>query len=300
MHREDIHASAQGVAGMAAVRAMLATKPDDADVPIAERRARLAVFATAAPSPPESVHEDRLGSVRVLRLLPNRAIGRIVYLHGGAYVLGSADTHLRLGAAYARASHAELIAVDYRLSPEHPYPAAVDDALAVWCALSDGVPTALVGDSAGGGLALALVVRLRDEGLPVPAALAVTSPWVDLTLGSASIDARGNAEIMLSKRGLALDADRYRGDISANDARVSPLFADLKGLPPTMIQVGSDEVLHDDSIGLADRLAAVEVDVRLQVWHGMAHAWAAFGDAVPEAAISVAHIGQFVRERLDA
>lgn len=300
MKREDIRASARGVAGIAAVRAMLSTNPDDADVPVADRRARLAAFAAAAPPSPEPVREERVGGVRALRLIPDGACGRIVYLHGGAYVLGSADTHIRLGSTYARASGAELVSVNYRLAPEHPYPAAIDDAVAIWSALGDKVPTALLGDSAGGGLALALAVRLRDEGLLMPAALAVTSPWIDLTLTAESIDGRSNVEIMLSRRGLALDAHRYRGNIPANDRRVSPLFADLKGLPPTMIQVGSDEVLYDDSIALADRLGGAGVDVRLEVWHGMAHAWAAFGEAVPEAALSVTSLGRFIRERLDA
>lgn len=300
MNRQLIRASAQGIAGIAAVRAMLATNPDDADVSIAERRARLVAFAAAAPPPPETVREHDFAGVRVLCATPVGAHGRLVYLHGGAYVLGSADTHLRLGASYARASGTELVAIDYRLAPEHPYPAAIDDALAVWRALDDGVPTALVGDSAGGGLALALSVRLRAEGLDMPRALAVTSPWVDLTLTAQSIEARSDVELMLSKRGLALDAERYRGELPADDPLVSPLFADLKGLPPTLIQVGSDEILHDDSVALAKRLDAVGVEVQLEVWQGMAHAWAAFGDTVPEAAVSVANLGRFIRARLDA
>ena len=300
MKRETISASAQGIAGIAAMRAMLAAHPDDADVSVADRRARLAAFAAAAPPPLEPTREAEIGGVRVLGLNPDGARGRIVYLHGGAYVLGSADTHLRLGAAYARAAGAELIAVDYALAPEHPYPAALDDAAAVWRALDDGVPTVLIGDSAGGGLALALAVHLRAAGSRPPVALAITSPWVDLTLTAPSIVGRADVEIMLSKRGLALDADRYRGEVAANDPRVSPLFADLSGLPPTLIQVGSNEILYDDALQLAARLETAKVDVRLQIWDGMAHAWAAFGNAVPEAAASIADVGQFVRQRLDA
>ncbi len=301
MKPEIMPASPQGIAGIAAVRAMLAANPDDADVSLADRRARLAAFAALSPPPIEPVVEDRIGGVRVLRVTPPDANGRIVYLHGGAYVLGSAETHLRLGAAYARASGAEAIVVDYRLAPEYPYPAAIEDALAVWRGISgDGVPTALAGDSAGGGLVLALAIAIRDAGLPPPAALAITSPWVDLTLNAPSITARAKAELMLSQRGLALDADRYRGAVPAGDPRVSPLFAELKGLPPTMIQVGEAEILYDDALELATRLHAAGIAVRLQAWQEMGHAWAAFGDAVPEAAMSIAGLGGFLRERLAA
>lgn len=300
MTPEIVPASVAGLAGIAAVRAMLAATPDDAEVSVADRRARLVAFAAAAPPPPEPVREDRCGGVRVLRVAPASARGRIVYLHGGAYVLGSADTHLRLAAAYARASGAEVVAIDYRLAPEHPWPAALDDAVSVWRALADGTPTALLGDSAGGGLALATAIALRDGGVPMPCALAVTSPWVDLTLTAASIDARARVELMLSRRGLALDADRYCAVLPADDPRVSPLFADLAGLPPTLIQVGSAEILYDDAVALATRQTAAGVLVRLQEWRDMGHAWAAFGDAVPEAAASVADVGHFLRAALDA
>lgn len=301
MAPEIVAASPQGIAGIAAVRAMLATNPDDADVPLSERRARLAAFAAQSPPPAETVVEDHTGGVRVLRVTPPEAQGRIVYLHGGAYVLGSADTHLRLGAAYACAAAAQALVVDYRLAPEHPYPAALDDAAAVWAeATRDRTPTALVGDSAGGGLALALAVHIRASGLVPPVALAVTSPWADLTLTAPGITGRANVELMLSKRGLALDADRYRGALPTIDPRVSPLFADLACLPPTLIQVGEDEILHDDAVALATRLDAAGVPTRLQIWQAMGHAWAAFGDAVPEAAASVDALGRFVRERLAA
>ncbi len=307
MTPEIIAPSKAGLAGVAAIRAMLSLNPDDADTDLATRRARLAAFAAAAPAPTEPVVEARIGGVRVLRIAPAGAgagagtRGRIVYLHGGAYVLGSADTHARLAAAFAHASGAEVIAVDYRLAPEHPYPAAVDDAVAVWSALAgDDVPTALIGDSAGGGLVLATALRLRDTGAVKPVALAMTSPWVDLTVSAASLTERADEEVMLSQAGLALDASRYRGALPAADPRVSPLFADLAGLPPVFVQVGSAEILFDDAMSLATRLGEAGVAVRLQVWEGMAHAWAAYGDAVPEAAASVAALGDFVRERLAA
>lgn len=297
---EIVPASPRGIAGIAAVRAILAANPEAPDAPVAARRARLAAFAAAAPRPPEPIAEDRIGSVRVLRVTPEGARGRIVYLHGGAYVLGSADTHIGLAAACARAAGAGAVVVDYRLAPEHPYPAALDDAIAVWAALAkDDVPTALVGDSAGGGLALAVAVALRDRGLTPPVALAVTSPWCDLTLTAPSLTARADVELMLTRPGLALDAKRYRGPLPAADPHVSPVFAELHGLPPTLIQVGEAEILYDDAATLAARLNAAGVAVRLQSWQAMGHAWAAFGDAVPEAAASIADLGAFCRAQLD-
>jgi epsilon-lactone hydrolase len=296
---ETIKASPQGIQGIAAVRAMLAGQPDDADTDLVTRRARLAAFAAAAPKPVGvDIAQLHIAGVRVLRIDPPEPRGQALFLHGGAYVLGSADTHLRLAAHYALASGARVWAVDYRLAPEHPYPAALFDALAVWRGVATTEPTAIIGDSAGGGLALALAVQIRDRKLGAPAALGLISPWADLTLSSDAVTARSDAEIMLSKRGLALDAERYRGDIEVTDPRISPLYADMAQLPPTFIQVGSDEILFDDSAQLAERIEAAGGRVHLQIWEGMAHAWPAFSDAVPEAAASINALGAFCRDRL--
>jgi epsilon-lactone hydrolase len=296
---ETIKASPQGIQGIAAVRAMLAGQPDDADTDLATRRARLVALSAATPKPVGvDIAELRINGVRVLRIDPPQARGQALYLHGGAYVLGSADTHLRLAAHYALASGARVWSVDYRLAPEHPYPAALDDALAVWPGAREAEPTAVIGDSAGGGLALALAQQIRDHGLGAPAALALVSPWADLTLSNNAITAKAAVEIMLSRRGLALDADRYSGAIDVADPRISPLYADMAHLPPTFIQVGTDEMLFDDSMLLAARIEAAGGSVHLQIWEGMAHAWPAFGDAVPEAAASIAALGTFCRDRL--
>lgn len=299
MTTETIAASPEGLKGIATFRAMLAGQPDDADTDLATRRARLIAFAAAAPKPVGvEITEHDVGGVRALRIDPPHSKGQALYLHGGAYVLGSADTHLRLAASYALASGARVWSVDYRLAPEHPYPAGLDDATKVWRAVHNGMPSAIIGDSAGGGLALALAVRIRDEALLQPAALALISPWADLTLTNDAIKAKADVEIMLSQRGLAMDADRYRGDIDAADPRISPLRAEMRGLPPTFIQVGTDEILFDDSKILAERMDVSGVAVYLQIWQGMAHAWPAFGDAVPEAAASVAALGAFCRMHL--
>lgn len=295
---ETIAASPEGLKGVAAFRAMLAGQPDDAETDLATRRARLVAFAASAPKPTGvEIGDTRVGGVRVLRIDPPEYRGQALYLHGGAYVLGSADTHLRLAAGYALASGARVWVVDYRLAPEHSYPAALDDAVAVWRGLPAG-PAAIIGDSAGGGLALALAQRIRRDRLQQPAGLALVSPWADLTLTNESISAKAKAEIMLSKRGLAKDADRYRGTLDASDPGISPLLGDMTGLPPTFIQVGTEEILYDDSRLLAERITAAGGLAHLQIWQGMAHAWPAFGAAVPEAAASIDALGAFCRKRL--
>ena len=299
MTTETITPSAQGLHGIATFRAMLAGQPDDADTDLATRRARIAAFAAAAPKPAGvEIADLRIKGVRTLRIDPPNWQGQAVYLHGGAYVLGSADTHVRLAANYALASGARVWSVDYRLAPEHPYPAAVDDAAAVWQAIQEGSAAALIGDSAGGGLALALAIRIRDQKLVSPAGLALVSPWADLTLTNETFETKADSEIMLSKTGLALDANRYRGSIDVADPRISPLRASMTGLPPTFIQVGTEEILFDDSKLLTERMEAVGGNVRLQIWQGMAHAWPAYGDAVPEAAASIKYVGIFCRKWL--
>lgn len=297
VHR--IPSSEAGRAGMAAVRAMLAGR-DDAATPLPERRAGLEAFAAQAPAVKGvSMTEQVLGSRPSLRIAPPDARGEILFLHGGAYVLGSARSHAGLAARYALASGATVHVLDYRLAPEHPYPAALEDALAAWAELGrEGRRCALAGDSAGGGLSLALAVALRDRRAPAPAAIAITSPWCDLTLSGGSMTDRAGQEIMLSRAGLAQDADRYRGGRDAGDPAVSPLFAELSGLPPVFVQVGTHEVLLDDARRLYDRLVMAGVPVTLETWDDMGHAWAAFGSAVPEAEASIVSFGAFLREAL--
>jgi epsilon-lactone hydrolase len=294
-----IPSSPAGRAGIAAIRAMLATR-DDAATPLVERRAGLEAFAAQAPMPSGvTATEEVLGGRPALRIAPLEPRGRALFLHGGAYVLGSARSHAGLAARYALASGATFYVLDYRLAPEHPYPAALDDALAAYEELAGGKePLALVGDSAGGGLSLALAVALRDRQAPAPVAVAITSPWCDLTLSGESMTARAGEEIMLSRAGLAQDADRYRGDRAAADPAVSPLFAELAGLPPSLIQVGTHEVLLDDARRLHDRLEQAGVAVTLELWDDMGHAWAASGTAGPNAAQSIRDLGAFLRRVL--
>ena len=292
----DFAASAEGLAGVDLVRQLLADRPRDEQVPVATRRQWLENFADIAPPPAGvTVTPVTLGGVPALRIAPPAARGAFMHLHGGAYVLGSARTHMGLAARWAVAATATAYVVDYRLAPEHPWPAALDDALAAWSALP--APLALVGDSAGGGLALALAIRLRDAGLPLPAAIAVTSPWCDLTLAGPSYVEQAGVEIMLTRAGLAADVERYRGALPAADPRVSPLLADLAGLPPVLIQVGTAELLLSDSEALAARLSDAGVHTALERWAGMGHSWAAF-PGVPEGPASIDTLGAFLRHQL--
>jgi epsilon-lactone hydrolase len=290
VNRRSIDSSAEGRAVIAAMREALRERGDDYGTPIAKRRDALAAFAARASLPPEvNCTAETLGARSALRLAPVATatpMRHVLYLHGGAYVLGSADTHKALAARYVAAAPAIVHALDYRLAPEHPYPAALEDAVAAACALSEnGGDCALLGDSAGGGLALATAIALRDEGALLPRQIVLVSPWVDLTLSGPSMDEKAEDDPMLSRRGLEQDAGRYRGRLPAEDWRVSPLFADLSGLPPVFLQVGDAEVLRDDTLRLAHALAAAQVEVTLEIWRDMTHAWTAFPAPEADAAV---------------
>jgi acetyl esterase/lipase len=290
--------SEQGREGIKAVRAMLASREEGPDTPVALRRERMAAFASAAPSVSGvEVIEEVLGGVRALRLVPDQARGDVLFLHGGAYVLGSAQTHKGLAARYALASGATFHVLDYRLAPEHPYPAATEDALSAWAALETD-SAALMGDSAGGGLALAVAIAIRDRRLRMPVALSLVAPWIDLTLAGDTMDSEAKHDLMLSRDGLAADVNRYRGDLAADDPCISPLFADLRGLPPIFLQVGGAEVLRSDAERLHAKVLRAGGRCELDIWSDMTHAFSAFGEAVPEAALSIEQMGDELRTAL--
>lgn len=230
---------------------------------------------------------------------PGRAI---VYLHGGGYATGSAEAFRSLSSHLARAARARVLAVDYRLAPEHPFPAAVDDALAAYrFVLADGhapEQVAVAGDSSGGGLALATLIALRDAGGPMPAAAVCLSPWTDLTLSGASMGANAESDAMVREATLALMAEAYLGDVDRRTPTASPLFADLEGLPPLLIQVGTAELLLDDARRLAERARAAGVDVTLEEWDDVFHVWHSFADLLPEARDAFAAIAAHVDRTL--
>ena len=233
-----------------------------------------------------------------LRPAKPEGAGVVLYLHGGAYVTGSCITHRGLAARLAAASgHATLI-FNYRLAPEHPFPAALDDALAVYqqLAANVGTPIALAGDSAGAGLALALVQALRDRQLPPPISLALMSPWTDLALTSETHQTKASVDPFFpTTERLLVSAGQYAGSAALTNPLVSPHYADLTGFPPTLIHVGDKETLLNDSVWLAEKLRANAGVVDIKIWSGMWHVWQALGGMMREADESIAELGDFLK-----
>jgi epsilon-lactone hydrolase len=230
------------------------------------------------------------------------ARGFVLYLHGGGYVTCSPRTHRSLTSRLARAARVCVVVPDYRLAPENPHPAAVDDALAAYRGLLDqGIPArdiVIGGDSAGGGLTLALALRIKALGLPQPAGLLLLSPWTDLTLSGTSMRDPAVREWVLSPVFIAKAAQDYMAGQDPLTPTGSPLFADLAGLPPLFIQVGTDEVLLDDSTRLAQRATAQQVPTTLQIWPQMWHVWQMYGGQIPEADRAIQAMADFVHDRL--
>jgi monoterpene epsilon-lactone hydrolase len=230
---------------------------------------------------------------------PNAARDRFVlYLHGGGYVIGSVNTHRDMIARISRAAEARVLALNYRLAPEHPFPAAVDDAVAgyKWLLAQGAKPSriAIGGDSAGGGLAAATLVAIRDAKLPTPAAGVMLSPWVDLEGLGESMTTRVEADPVVRKEGLVGMAQAYLGGQDPKTPLAAPLYADLKGLPPLLIQVGDAETLLDDSTRLEARAKAAGVNTKLEVWPEMIHVWQLFASFLPEGQQAIDGIGKFI------
>lgn len=228
----------------------------------------------------------------------------IYWLHGGGYCIGSINTHRGLLARISAASGVRVLAIDYRLAPEHPFPAAVEDAVAAYrWLLSTGVDPAQViigGDSAGGGLTVATLLALRDAGEPLPAAAVCISPWTDLALTGGSLKSKADADPMITNDGITRVRDAYVGDADPREPLASPIYADLSGLPPMLIQVGENEVLLDDSTRLAERAKETGGEVTLEVWPDMIHVWHFFAAMLPEGQQAIERIGEWVRERVGA
>jgi len=210
----------------------------------------------------------------------------IFYLHGGAYAIGTAASSVRLASDLARRTGAQLVTVDYRLAPEHPQPAAIEDAVSAYRGLLDsGVAAsavAVAGESAGAGLAAATLVALKHVGLPEPSAAVLMSPWVDLTLSGASISSKAALDPVLTSAGLARRAANYLADGDAAGELASPIFADLTGLPPLLIQAGSHEILLNDATRLAAHAAAADVAITLEITPGVAHVFQGFAAMLDE------------------
>lgn len=222
--------------------------------------------------------------------------GAILYLHGGAYIAGGPQTHRGLASHLARACGQPVWVPDYRLAPEHPFPAALEDALSSYLALLEqdfhGSQITIAGDSAGGGLTLALALRLRDEGLPLPGKLVALSPWADLTLAAQQANEQAD-EIMLTWPGLERGAQAYAGD-QRKHPWVSPIHGDLTGLPPLLIITGSDEILLPDSEHLANLAQACGQEVHLAVYQGFWHVFPAHAGVLHAADDAMARISSFI------
>ncbi|HXC81612.1 MAG TPA: alpha/beta hydrolase [Trebonia sp.] len=277
--------------------------PVDSDV--GELRRLLRELTSAQPLPADvTVTAAALGGVPTADITLDGIEPRhvVLYFHGGVYVLGDAFQAAGLASQIGRRTGAKVISVDYRLAPEHPYPAAVDDALAAYEALLRGgtAPSDITfaGESAGGGLAVATMVNARDHGLPLPAAAFVMSPYADLTLAGATIETKREVDPVLSRENLQARVPDYTSGQDAAIGLISPVFADLSGLPPLIIQAGTHEVLLDDAIRLARQAAVADVDVTLDITPGVPHVFQAYYPILDEAAAALDRAGQLLSAHL--
>jgi epsilon-lactone hydrolase len=277
--------------------------PADSDVN--EQRELLRAAISAQPLPADvTVTAAALGGVPTAEITVNGIEPRhvVLYFHGGVYVMSDAFLAAGLASQVGRRTHAKVISVDYRLAPEHPYPAAVDDALAAYEALlHDGIAPsdiAFAGESAGGGLAIATLVNARDHGLPLPAAAFVMSPYVDLTLAGTTMETRRKVDPLLSRELLQARIPDYTAGQDAALGLISPIFADLSGLPPLIIQAGSHEVLLDDAVRLAGQAASADVEVTLEITPGVPHVFQAYSPMLDEAGAALDRAGQLLSAHL--
>jgi acetyl esterase/lipase len=227
----------------------------------------------------------------------------VLFLHGGGYFFCSPKTHRAITCTLAAAVPARVFAPAYRLAPEHPLPAALDDALAAYRQLlAEGTPAneiVVSGDSAGGGLALALLLTLRDAGEPLPACAALFSPWTDLAATGATLQSNAETDVSFDARSLRAAAKLYLGDADETDWRASPLFGDLSGLPPLLIHASTSEILLDDARRVSDKASAAGVTVDFREWQGLPHAWHLFAAFLPEGRVALRQAAEFMRQRLD-
>jgi acetyl esterase/lipase len=277
--------------------------PVDSDVD--EQRRLLRELLSAQPLPAEvTVTAAALGGVPTAEITVEGIESRhvVLYFHGGVYVMGDAFLSADLASQVGRRTQAKVISVDYRLAPEHPYPAAVDDALAAYEALLqsgvDPSDIAFAGESAGGGLAIATLVNARDHGLPQPAAAFVMSPYADLSLAGTTMETRHEVDPLLSREALQARVTDYTSGQDPALGLISPVFADLSDLPPLIIQAGTHEVLLDDALRLAQRAASADVEVTLDITPGVPHVFQAYYPILGEAAAALDRAGQFLSAQL--
>jgi monoterpene epsilon-lactone hydrolase len=228
----------------------------------------------------------------------------ILFLHGGGYILGSTATHRHMVSELGKLARCRTLAPDYRLAPEQPFPAAIDDCFAAYrFLLEEGLRAdniAIAGDSAGGGLTMATMLRIKEAGLPQPACALCVSPWVDLAMAGDSITDKAAADPFVEEEDLRMMAHLYLGTNDPRQPMASPLYADLEGLPPLLFQVGSDEVLLDDAVRLSRAAGAADVRIQLQIWPGMIHVWHLFYQELPQGRAALQSGADFIKQAMDA
>lgn len=275
----------------------------DPDQPIGEIRRRFEAWLSTFPPDPDVQFEPlQFQLVPILKCsLPSlQSKGAILFFHGGGYNAGSNASHRDLMGRLSRASERPVFGVDYRLAPEHPYPAALEDAeIAYSSLLEEGYSPsqiAFAGSSAGGGLLLALLLHLRQQQHPLPACALCMSPWVDLTQSGRSIRSNDGRDLVRVAR-LESAAAMYCGSRSRTDPLVSPLYGDLRGLPPLFIQVGNREILLDQIVAFANRAREQKIEVALDIWPEMFHAWQLFAKEIPEGRAAIEKMGRWFKEK---
>ena len=285
----------------AAVRTLVRRR-DWGDVAVVARRAR---FVFGAPWPYQwiarqglrwqPVNEEGIHGEWLVPASPAR--GSILYIHGGGFVSCSAATHRPITSALARRAKTAVFSANYRLAPEHPFPAAIEDVVATYqwlCRTTRAAPVAVAGDSAGGGLALSLAIEARDRGLPAPACVVMFSPWTDLAGRGASVRANDGQCAMFRPENIPAFAAAYLDAVPPDDPRASPVYADLRDLPPLLFQVGSTELLLDDARRAHDRARAAGTDTHLTVYDDVHHGWQMLTPLLPEASAALGEAAEFI------
>lgn len=292
--------------------ARLRSVPDPGTAGVDGERAFFEAVGAMFPVHPDvSVRQVDTGGVPAeLVVAPGADAGSVVlYLHGGAFVIGSARIYREQSARLSRATGYSVLTLDYRLAPEHPFPAALDDTLAAlrWLREARGIPAGRIvvaGDSAGGNLALAALISMRENGEPMPAVGVLISPWVDLECSGETMLTNADPRHLAQRSSLLDNAATYLGGQDPRQPLASPIYADLSGLPPLLIQAGAAETLLADARNLASRAESAGVDVQFEEWDGMIHEWHLLAallpenDPLPEAEAAIEGIARFIRERV--
>lgn len=281
-----------------------ALTPDDGELTVDQLRAGFDAWAQGSMPVPDEVATETVdadGVSCIWTRMPGTSVDRtIIYFHGGGYVLGSAAAYCGFGAALSAAADAQVLVVDYRRAPEHPHPAALDDAKTAYAWLVEqGIRAediVVAGDSAGAGLTIALLVALRDRGARLPAGGVPISPWVDMTFSGESYDTRADVDPIISRDLLGNMAALWLGNQDPKDTGASPLFADLDRLPPLSIFIGTAECLYDEAMDLYRKAEDSGIRVDLHEAEGMFHIWPVMSAFLPEAQLAVQQIGEFVKE----